>query len=149
MKTLYDAAVVDEQKARLARFGPESERLWGKMSAGQMLAHCSIAMESAVGDCRPPRMLIGRLLGGLVKSGFTSEKPLNKNGPTAKNLIVADVRDLAVERERFLQLMDRFAAAGPDGCTDHPHVFFGKLTAEEWGKGMYKHLDHHLRQFGV
>lgn len=149
MKTLYNAAVVNEVKARLAQFGQETERLWGKMSAGQMLAHCSIAMEFAVGDCRPPRMLIGRLLGGLVKSGFTNEKPLNKNGPTAKNLIVLDVRDVGVERERLLQLIDRFAVGGPSGCTDHPHVFFGKLTADEWGKGMYKHIDHHLRQFGV
>jgi hypothetical protein len=46
-------------------------------------------------------------------------------------------------------LIDRFVASGPAGCTNHPHSFFGRLTPEEWAILMYKHLDHHLRQFGV
>jgi LPS sulfotransferase NodH len=46
-------------------------------------------------------------------------------------------------------LIDRFAAAGPQGCTKNPHSFFGRLTPQEWATLMYKHLDHHLRQFGV
>jgi hypothetical protein len=46
-------------------------------------------------------------------------------------------------------LIDRFAAAGPQGCTTHPHAFFGSLTPDEWAILMYKHLDHHLRQFGA
>ena len=53
-----------------------------------------------------------------------------------------NARDCAV-------LIDRFAAAGPKGCTTHPHSFFGPLTPDEWAILMYKHLDHHLRQFGV
>jgi Protein of unknown function (DUF1569) len=44
---------------------------------------------------------------------------------------------------------DRFAKGGAEGCTKHPHNFFGKLTPLEWATGMYKHLDHHLRQFGA
>ena len=64
-------------------------------------------------------------------------------------LIVPDARDLESERERLCGLIDRFAAAGPGGCTSHPHLFFGRLTPEEWAILMYKHLDHHLRQFGV
>jgi LPS sulfotransferase NodH len=46
-------------------------------------------------------------------------------------------------------LIERFAAAGLAGCTMHPHSFFGRLTPQEWAVLMYKHLDHHLRQFGV
>ncbi|MFD1127776.1 DUF1569 domain-containing protein [Paenibacillus provencensis] len=30
----------------------------------------------------------------------------------------------------------------------NPHPFFGKLTSEEWSIGLYKHLDHHLKEFG-
>jgi hypothetical protein len=66
-----------------------------------------------------------------------------------KDLVVQDERDLRPERERLLGLIDRFAAAGPAGCTKHPHSFFGRLTPEEWAILTYKHLDHHLRQFGV
>ncbi len=47
------------------------------------------------------------------------------------------------------RLIDRFATAGREGCTSHPHSFFGRLTPDEWAILMYKHLDHHLRQFGV
>ena len=74
---------------------------------------------------------------------------MGRNGPTAKSLVVADERNLEVERKRPCALIDRFATAGPKGCTTHPHTFFGPLTPEEWANLMYKHLDHHLRQFGA
>ena len=74
---------------------------------------------------------------------------MRRNTPTAPSLIVADERDFAVEQQRLATLIDRFVAAGPAGCTRHPHVFFGRLTPDEWGALMHKHLDHHLRQFGA
>jgi transposase InsO family protein len=58
-------------------------------------------------------------------------------------------RDFVAERQRLRGLIDRFAAGGPAGCTKHPHSFFGPMTPEEWAALNYKHLDHHLRQFGV
>jgi len=149
MKSLYEPTTVEEVKQRLAALNPSCERLWGKMTAAQMLAHCSAAMETAVGDKIIPRLFIGRLIGPLLKPAVTNDKPLSKNGPTAPDLIVSDDRDLAKERDRLTSLLDRFCQGGPEGCTKEPHCFFGKLTAEEWGKGMYKHLDHHLQQFNV
>jgi hypothetical protein len=71
------------------------------------------------------------------------------NSPTVEGLAVTDKRDLEIERKRLSGLIDRFVAAGPSGCTKHPHSFFGRLTPDEWAILMYKHLDHHLRQFGV
>jgi hypothetical protein len=56
---------------------------------------------------------------------------------------------MEAERSRLRGLIDRFAAAGPSGCTTHPHTFFGPLTPDEWAELMYKHVDHHLRQFGA
>ena len=58
-----------------------------------------------------------------------------------------DDRDLAREKDRLTAIIDRFAAGGPAVCTPQPHAFFGKLTPQEWAILMYKHLDHHLRQF--
>ena len=63
--------------------------------------------------------------------------------------MIRDERNLAKERTRLYGMIDRFAAAGPKGCTTHPHTFFGPLTPEQWAILMYKHLNHHLRQFGV
>jgi hypothetical protein len=150
MSNLFEPATVTRVKERIFQLKPDSERQWGKMAPAQAVAHCADAMHWAVGDVRPPRMLVGRLIGGLIKSKVLAEDaPMHKNSPTAKSLVIADVRDLAAEQKRLCGLIDRFAAAGPSGCTTHPHSFFGPLTPEQWATLMHKHLDHHLRQFGV
>lgn len=150
MKNLFDAAAVEEVKERLVLLRPDSERQWGKMNAAQAVAHLAAGMELAVGDKLPPRMFLGRIIGGIVKPmALGTEEPMRRNTPTVKGLVVADDRDLDAERERLRGLIDRFAAGGPGGCTTHPHSFFGRLTPREWAILMYKHLDHHLRQFGV
>jgi hypothetical protein len=151
VKNLFDPMVANDIKIRLKRLGPQSERHWGKMTAAQMLAHCAVSMQWAVGEGVPdkgplPVRLIGRLVKRMV---FRNDDPLRKNSPTAKSLIVADERDLGKERERLSGLIDKFTAGGAAGCTNNPHSFFGKMTPEEWAILMYKHLDHHLRQFGV
>jgi hypothetical protein len=56
---------------------------------------------------------------------------------------------LNTERKHLNALIDRFAKGGPKGCTTHPHFFFGLMTPDAWTILMYKHLDHHLRQFGA
>jgi hypothetical protein len=150
MKNLFEADRVEEVKGRIAQLRPDSERQWGTMNPGQALEHCSRGLEMALGDITPPRVFIGRLLGWIVKPKvMENDEPLRRNSPTAKSLVVKDERDLETERARLYGLIDRFAAAGPVSCTTHPHAFFGRLTPEEWAILMYKHLDHHLRQFGV
>jgi hypothetical protein len=150
MKNLFEKSKVEEVKERMARLRPDSERLWGEMNPAQALEHCSRGIELAVGDRIPPRLLLGRIIGRIVKPmALGNDEPMRRNSATVKELVVRDERDLGAERERLCGLIDRFAAAGPEGCTTHPHSFFGRLTPEEWATLMYKHLDHHLRQFGV
>jgi hypothetical protein len=150
MKNLFDAARVQEVKQRIARLRPDSQRQWGKMNAPQALAHCSRGLELASGDRRPPRVLLGRIIGPIIKPKvFGNDEPFRRNTPTVKGLVIQDDRDLAEESARLYGAIDRFVAAGPKGCTTHPHSFFGPLTPAEWAILMYKHLDHHLRQFGV
>jgi hypothetical protein len=150
MKNLFEAAAVEEVKERMALLRPDSERQWGIMNPAQTLAHCSAAMEMALGDRTPPRILIGRLLGRFAKkSMILNEKPMPRNVGTDKSLVVSDKRDFVMERQRLREFIDRFAAGGPKACTSHPHFFFGPLTPEEWAALMYQHLDHHLRQFRV
>jgi hypothetical protein len=151
MKNMFDAVCVQEVKQRLSALSPDHQRQWGKMNAAQMLVHCSLGLEMAAGEIRPPRALMGRILGPVIKPmAFRDEEPMRRNSPTAKELVVIGVaRDFETERKRLTVLIDRFAEAGPSGCTSHPHVFFGCLTPDEWAVLMYKHLDHHLRQFGA
>ena len=150
MKNLFEAARVEEVKQRIELLKPNSERLWGKMNPAQALEHCSRGMEMALGDKTPSRVLVGRIIGRMVKPKVMgNDEPLRRNSPTVKDLVVQDERDIGTERTRLCELIDRFATAGPKGCTTHPHSFFGRLTPDEWATLMYKHLDHHLRQFGV
>ena len=150
MTNLYEATTVTRVKERIAQLRTDSDRQWGKMAPAQALAHCSEAMHWAVGDVRPPRMFVGRILGKLIKPRVLAEhEQMRKNSPTEKSLVIADERDFGAEQKRLCGLIDRFASAGPAGCTTHPHSFFGPLTPEEWAALMYKHVDHHLRQFGV
>src|ERR1700688_4398789 len=150
MKNLFETARVEEVKERIARLRPDSERQWGKMNPAQALAHCSAAVGVAVGETRPPRIFIGRLLGPIAKkSVIVNGTPMRRNSMTDKSVLVTDERDFVVERQRPRESIDRFAAGGPGICTKHPHFFFGPLTPVEWAVLMYQHLDHHLQQFRV
>jgi len=150
MKTLFQPPVVAEVKSRLGSVRPDSARQWGRMTVAQAMAHLANSMEMATGDLRPPRVFVGRIFGPLIRRvALGNDRPMERNAPTAPALRIADERDLDTERDRLRTLIDRFSEGGPARCTTHPHTFFGRLTPDQWAELMYKHLDHHLRQFGA
>ncbi|MFZ1918600.1 MAG: DUF1569 domain-containing protein [Terriglobales bacterium] len=149
MKNLFERETVDEVIARIDKLQAASERQWGKMGVAQMMAHCSATMDMASGRLNLPRIFIGRILGPLVKPVYTNEKPFSRNSPTDKKLVVADQRDFAREQEQLKLKVRQFYEGGEAKCTRYPHPFFGTLTPQAWARGSYKHLDHHLRQFGA
>jgi len=150
MKHLFEPAVVAETRQRLARLRPDSPRQWGKMTPAQMLAHCTTAVDMALGRSTPPRIFLGRIFGPFAKrSMLVRGEPMRRNSPTAREMKIVDDRDFDTEARRLMGAIDEFAAGGPDKCTTHPHLFFGPLTPIEWATLMYQHLDHHFRQFGV
>ncbi|MCU1266985.1 MAG: hypothetical protein JWM21_3303 [Acidobacteria bacterium] len=149
MKNLFDAAAAAEIRKRIALLGPGNERQWGRMNVAQALAHLSAGLELALGERRPPRALMGRILGWAIKPmALGNDAPMRPNSPTIDELVVLDQRDFETERKQLSATIDRFVAGGPAACTTHPHPFFGRLTPQEWAIHSYKHLDHHLRQFG-
>lgn len=151
MEDLFNFDCAEGIKQRLSRLTLDQQREWGKMTPAQMLAHCSLGLQMASGEIRPKRALIGRVLGPVIKPmALRDGEPMRRNSPTMKELIViGDPRDFEAEKKRLIGLIDQFVAAGSAGCTSHPHAFFGSLSPHEWAVLMYKHLDHHLRQFGV
>lgn len=149
MKSLFEPDAVNNVMARIDELQPASQRQWGKMDVAQMMAHCSTAMDMACGQLNLPRIFVGRLLGPLVRPQFTNDRPFSRNAPTDKKLKVTEPKDFNREKENLKKRIQQFHQGGEAQCTTHPHPFFGPLTAREWGMGMYKHLDHHLRQFGV
>lgn len=149
MKTLYQDNAYQEITGRLNMLTPAAQKQWGKMNVAQMLAHCSQPFEVVMDRLHIPRVFIGRILGPLMKKAYVSDKPFGQNDPTAKEFLIHDERDFNTEKANLEKLIKEFHDGGPEKCTSRPHAFFGKLTKEEWGIAMYKHMDHHLRQFGV
>ena len=150
MKDLFDASAAKAFKLRLATLRADSKRQWGRMNPAQAVAHCAMGLELAMGERRPPRTLFGRLAGWIVRPfSVGDDSPMRRNSRTVPGLAVEDERDLDKERKRLIYMIDRFVAGGPALCTTHPHSILGKLTPKQWAVLMFKHLDHHLRQFGV
>jgi len=150
MKNLFDPRDLESLKTRIAQLRPDSARQWGSMTVAQALAHCTLGVQTATGELRPPRKLIGRILAPMIKSKVVgNDEPMRRNSPTVKETIVQNEPDFATEQHRLTASLAQFSTTGPAGCTSHPHAFFGRLTPDEWAILMYKHIDHHLRQFGV
>lgn len=153
MRDLFDPLLVEDTKGRIMQLRPQSEPQWGSMGVAQTLAHCTSGMEMAMGVIQAkgapfPANLIGRLIKTLV---FRDDKPMRRNSPSSPELFSADpaMCDFGRERSRLLAAIESFAHRGPSACSGHPHPFFGRLKPEQWAILMYKHIDHHLRQFGV
>lgn len=149
MKTIFDLASTEEILTRIDQLQPNTVPSWGKMNVTQMLAHCSAFQDIATGDKRSPRSWLGIVVGRLAKPVFYNDKPLPRDMSTIPILIIPDPQAFDTEKEILKQKLQTLQQIGPDPQRLHPHPFFGKLSAEEWGKGIYKHLDHHLQQFGV
>ena len=149
IKSLFDNTAYKEIITRVEKLSPDSQRLWGKMQVEQMLAHCKQAFKVPLTDKPMPRMFLGLLLGSMVKSKLYNETPWKQALPTSPDFVIKDERDFEKEKTALLELVNKFHTTGPAGVGNYPHPFFGKFTKEQWAKMMWKHLDHHLRQFGA
>ena len=146
VKNLFDPAVKQDIVNRINKLTPESKALWGKMNVGQMLAHCQMPIGVAEGTHKLKRTLFGRLVGPMVKSMLYNDKPFKRSLPTDKSFLMTDPKDFEKEKQKLLAMVSNFTEAG---IVNETHTFFGKLTKEQWSKGTWKHIDHHLKQFGV
>lgn len=148
MKNLLEKEAFEEITARVHKLQPESERQWGKMDVAQMMAHLQQTFKVPLSDKPMPRMMVGRLIGWMIKPKLYNDSPWKQGLPTAPDFIIKDERDFCKEKVNLLNLIEQFHEAGPEGIGRYPHPMFGTFTKEQWGKAMYKHLDHHLAQFG-
>ena len=149
MNSIFEPTTKSEILRRIDSLTPQSQALWGKMSVSQMLKHCSEGAGLATGALRAKRSFIGRTIGPFFKSLTVNEKPFSKNSPTLPQLVITGDPDFEKERAHLRRVVEELSDGGPSKTGVQPHPFFGKLEPEAWGTLSYKHLDHHLRQFGV
>ncbi len=149
MNNLFDQSDVSEILKRIEKLTPDSQKQWGKMTVAQMLAHSNVSLETAMGMNYIKRLFIGRIIGSFLKPKVLGAKPFGKNSPTDKSYIFNGPLSFETEKKKLAASVKMFFEGGPSQCTTHLHPFFGKFTPEEWAVFQWKHLDHHLRQFGV
>ncbi len=150
MKNIFDPAVASEVIGRIRSLGPEAQPLWGKMTVAQMFAHCCVPYEMAFEEIHPkPGRVTRFFLRTFVKAKVVNEKPYPRNTPTAPAFKVTPDKDFIQERDRLIGYVEQTRDLGQDHFEGLESPSFGPLSKEEWNNLFYKHLDHHLTQFGA
>ncbi len=146
MKSLFETESWKEIKDRLNKLTSESPRKWGKMDVSQMLYHCQLPLNISLGKGNMKKQFFP--LAFLFKKSLYNDKPWRQNLPTAKSFIITEIKNFETEKYELEKLVDEFHTKKNKTQWD-PHPLFGKFTPQQWGQMQYKHLDHHLKQFGV
>lgn len=150
IKNIFDPQVSEEIIHRINSLSADVKPLWGKMDAAKMLAHCNVTYEQVFENShsKPPAIL-RFILKLMVKGTVVNEKPYKKNSSTAPAFIIKSDQDFSAEKSRLIEYIRKTTTIGADQFEGKEALSFGPLTSKEWNNLFYKHLDHHLRQFGV
>ena len=149
MKNLFTPAVNQQMVDRINSLTPDKKPLWGKMTVAQMLAHCLEPLCVALGEKSFKGGLMAFLFGKIAKKQLVKDEPFKRNLPTTPSFKVKEEKNFSEEKNKLVELVQKFGKNDPEEIAKRPHPFFGKLNAEEWNTLQYKNLDHHLRQFSV
>jgi hypothetical protein len=151
MDNLFEKNGLEKTLARIENLSPTTEAQWGKMKVDQMLAHVNVAYDMFYNkDNYPANGFFKKLLlKTFVKPPVVGLKPYPKNGRTAPVFIIKDRKDFVAEKQRLVDHLNKTAEHGAHYFEGKESHSFGKMSSEEWNVLFAKHIDHHLRQFGV
>ena len=133
---------------RIENLGPDSPAQWGKMNVAQMLAHCSEAQEVFNGKALKNTPWFVKLMGRYIRKMVFNDKPYQHSIRTHPQYVVGNERDFGAEKQRLLSALGNLkkGVLHPDKAL---HPLFGEMSQPEKLAASFKHLDHHLQQFGV
>ena len=150
MESIFDPKGNQNIIDRIEQLTPITLSQWGKMTVSQMLLHCQQPIKVANGTLQvKPQRLLSFLFGKSAKKQLTSKQPFGKSMPTAKEFKITYEPDFEKSKKELIELVMVFAKDSHAAIKIERHPFFGHLTHHEWDLLQWKHLDHHLRQFGV
>ncbi len=127
---------------------------WGKMNFQQMLEHVSAFFKVSTKKIQfdlvsPPEHL------PKLKEFLMSDKQFRENTKAPLSIIGEEpfpVRNTTVEQaidKLESEVNHFFKYYSENGGATSVHPVFGELNFEEWVSLHYKHVTHHLRQFGL
>ncbi|MGZ5302839.1 MAG: DUF1569 domain-containing protein [Bacteroidia bacterium] len=150
LPNVFTQEISESLIARINKLTPQTQAKWGKMNVAQMLAHCNVTYEMIYDDKhKKPNPFMKFILKKLVKKTVTNEKGYKQNSQTAPQFIIADEREFETEKNRLINYIRKTQELGETTFEGKESHSFGKLNKTEWNNMFYKHLEHHLNQFGV
>ena len=150
MKNIFNQEIVTETINRIEKLTPEAKPHWGKMPVNTMLAHCNVAYELVFEDKHPkPNVIMKFIHKSFIKDLVVNEKPFKKSSMTSPAFIIKDERKFEKEKTRLIDHLTKTQLLGASYFDKKESHSFGILTKDEWNNMFYKHLNHHLNQFGV
>lgn len=150
MKNIFNKNESDAVILRINNLKINSPAIWGKMRVDQMLAHCNVTYEMALEKTHAKPSGFKKLILKLfIKPIVVGTQPYKRNSRTAPEFIITDFKKFELEKERLINYISKVSNLGEDYFHNRDSHSFGKLTKNEWNTMFYKHLDHHLSQFGV
>ena len=145
MKTVFDPSTREELIRRVNSLSETSTAQWGKMNVSQMMKHCAQWDDLAQGKTKYKQSFLGKLFGKMALKDMMKDQPVKKNLPTVPSFMIKDQVDFDAEKARWIESLHAYENSANDSIV---HPFFGRLTKEQTGYMVYKHVDHHLQQFG-
>jgi hypothetical protein len=121
------------------------------MSADQVLAHLNVAY-SFIFEAekqKKPGAIAKFFLKNFVKPKVVNAIPYKQSLPTSPVFIISDHRNFEEEKKKLIGNIQRVQQLGREAFEGKENSSFGVLSAQEWNNMLAKHLNHHLKQFGV
>jgi len=150
LPNIFTKEVSEQIIQRINTLTPATTAKWGKMNVAQMLAHCNVTYELIYEDKHPKsNFLMKLMLKTFVKKIVTNEAPYKHFSRTAPAFIITDERIFENEKKRLIDHLTKTQQLGEKHFNGKESHSFGTLNTTEWNNMFYKHLNHHLAQFGV
>jgi hypothetical protein len=144
--TLLNDADRTQLLQRLRQVRPDAAPAWGTLTAPRMLCHLADQLRVALGDIpsKPVHTFASRTLLKhlVVNTGF---QPPRGKIQTAPEMLVSQPAAWEADLAACVVLAERVGT----GAARAVHPMFGPLSPEQWGRLCWKHMHHHLVQFGV
>jgi Protein of unknown function (DUF1569) len=146
MKTIFDKETRNDLIKRIELLNENSTRQWGKMNIYQMIKHCILCEKMYLGKTSYKRSFLGFLFGKIALNQLMSDqKPKKRNSPTKQDFKISEsTGNLVADKTQWISLIEEYENYSNESFV---HWFYGKMTKEQIGISVYKHIDHHLRQF--
>ena len=148
MQNIFNSSDYNKIETRINGLNSDSKSQWGTMDVAEMIEHCTLQLKLALFEIEGRKnesSLILRTKFGRFVGLYALPWQKGAITPSQMNIKQQSISVKSFEEER--QQLLNYLSQAINKKTFQEHPIFGKLNKKDWGRLIWKHLDHHLRQF--